>query len=410
MINPISKFFLHEYQVNAEGGIIYVDNKVKEWLESFKGDGYLEKSSKENSIYEKITRSGFSETPFSIPKSKLPKISVIIVLYNSKLWIENLEKMFNSLSDWLYEIVVVDNGSTDNCLIELEKRIKKIKKIQFHSSQSFASAVNHGVNNAIGDLFLIINPDIFITKSAFLSLINSYFENNNVGAISPKLLLMRLPGFLNGIGNIVQPFYHGYDLGLGHLDLGQFDHITRLQSACFATILIPKESWIVIGELDESYPMYYEDADWCYRANDKGKPIIFSPESKVYHAFRDYSSDDKVRINTEKIYNITFGRGRFIRKNLNKKNRILFSFSYCVYDVVVSIYQLIFHQKNIASIIMKARTDCRKNSPKFFAENNSDRINKEFLEKQILASLEPKIKNGKPVLIINDLKKIILKN
>ena len=144
-----------------------------------------------------------------------------------------------------------------------------IKIIENKESKSFAAAVNQGCKLASGELFLIINPDVYIPKSSLWSLINFYQNNSDAAAIVPKLMLMKTPGFINGIGNVVPPFRWGYDLGLGHLDVGQFDHIKEVPSACFATVLIPREKWDTVGELDEEYPMYYEDSDWSYRARGK---------------------------------------------------------------------------------------------------------------------------------------------
>ncbi len=202
-----------------------------------------QRSNAEIEIYKKITKSGYEENLMIEPPENVPSISLILVTFNSEIWFENLKKMFINLSPWLHEIIVVDNGSKDGSYKGLSHSSNNIKIIENKESKSFAAAVNQGCKLASGELFLIINPDVYIPKSSLWSLINFYQNNSDAAAIVPKLMLMKTPGFINGIGNVVPPFRWGYDLGLGHLDVGQFDHIKEVPSACFATVLIPREKW-----------------------------------------------------------------------------------------------------------------------------------------------------------------------
>src|SRR5665648_21855 len=321
MSSFLEKFKLSKYQINSDGGMIYVDWKVKNWLDSIEKGGFSQKSDAEIEIYKKITKSGFEENLMIKPPENFPTISLIVVTYNSENWFENLRKMFTNLSPWLLEIIVVDNGSIDGSLDGLKQAEQPVKIIENKDSISFAAAVNQGINLASGELFLIINPDVYVPKSSLWSLINFYQIKSDAAAIVPKLMLMKTPGFINGIGNIVPPFRWGYDLGLGHLDVGQFDHIKEVPSACFAMVLIPKEKWILVGELDEIYPMYYEDSDWSYRARRKGFDILVDTNCLTYHAYRSYHQNKNERISKEKLYRVTYGRLVFVIKNINSPKR-----------------------------------------------------------------------------------------
>ncbi len=408
MVNFLTDYFLHEYKVNPEGGTIYVDKRVKKWLDSFTKEAIEQKSKVEKEIYNRITKTGYEENPDISPPEIFPKISIVLVLYNSKYWVDNLVNMFESLFPWLHEIIVIDNGSTDDCLEALKKRYSSFINIQNQIPKSFASAVNQGIRIAKGDVFLIINPDIQIPKSSLWALINCYLEHPDAGAIAPKLLLMRSPGFINGVGNIIKPFKHGFDIGLGQLDFGQFDRIVELPSACFATILIPKNSWEEIGELDEEYPMYYEDSDWCYRLMEIDKKIFFAPKAKIYHAFKGYATDQD-EINQKKIQNITYGRLRFVHKQKKRIDKCLYLFSYSIYDFLLSFYLLFIKRKNIIPIMISVRKKIRnqtKNITTFNKRIVSKMNNQSFQIEEL--NINSRIMNGKPVLNWRNLKKLLL--
>jgi hypothetical protein len=395
MISFLERFKLTKYQVNPEGGTIYVDWNVKNWLDSFKGEDYSQKSLKEIEIYKKITKSGFEENLMIKPPENFPTISLIVVTFNSEIWFENLKKMFIELSPWLHEIIVVDNGSIDGSLDGLRKIEKTIFFIENEIPKSFAAAVNQGCNMASGELFLIINPDVQIPKSSLWSLINFYQNNSEAAAIVPKLMLMKTPGFINGIGNVVPPFRWGYDLGLGHLDVGQFDHIKEVPSACFATVLIPREKWKIVGELDEEYPMYYEDSDWSYRARGLGYKILAETSSIVYHAYRGNQENDE-EMSKEKLYNVTYGRLRFVSKNIPKPYSYNYFLSYAIFDLLYFLYIMIVKKFDLSYAESLTRS-WKKTLYKFYKKPqlNSRLINNILLKN---SNFNPKILDGFPIM------------
>jgi len=397
------RFKLRKYQVNPEGGIIFVDRKVEKWLDSFANGNFSGKTDREIDIYRRITKSGVDEDIEVLPPKSLPKISLVLVTYNSDFWMDNLNKMFSILADWLYEIIVIDNGSADHCVEKLVHN-EKISIIKNDLPLSFAAAVNQGCRIAKGDLFLLINPDAVITKSALFSLIDFYIGHPDAGAIVPKLLLLRTPGFINGVGNIVPFFRWGYDLGLGHLDVGQFDDMLEVPSACFATVLIPREKWISVGELDEGYPMYYEDSDWSYRARGMGYKINVDINSRVFHSFNN-SSKDFDMVNTKKLFDITYGRLRFITKLKPTIEFFLYLFTYFIFDICYVTYSL-FKYKNGSKSFKAILSGWTKYITQITSKNYS--MNKiKIIKTPITKYTRPRILNGFPYVkwdvLVNDI-------
>ncbi len=395
MVDLFARFRLTKYPVNSIGGQIYVDRKVRLWLDSFKGENCEKHTVREWEIYTKITNEGFEEDD-SIPEPiNYPRISIVVVLYNSSEWVKNLNSMFSNLEPWYFEVIVVDNGSRDQCLEGINLIGNKIKKIRKEHPLSFAAAVNEGIKAASGDLFLLINPDIWIPRSSLWSLINFYLQHPQAAAIAPKLMLMRTSGFINSIGNYVPYFRWGYDLGLGHLDLGQFDSIEKIPSACFATILIPREKWSEVGQLDEDYPMYYEDSDWCYRARGLGYAILLDGKARVYHSFNKHEGEG-MGINSGKLSSVSYGRLRFVQKNAYGFSSLLFIMSYFLFDLLYISYSAIkfgFHKSNSSSIIYGWKKFLKKKGiQKSSYENNP------FHEISDCGEKTPQVKMGMPKL------------
>lgn len=393
MVDIFSPFRLSKYQVNSRGGEIYVDRKIRAWLDGFKSEGNEKHSETEWKIYRQITREGFDEDESIQEPGVFPIISLVVVLYNSEEWVKNLNDLFTNLDPWLFEVIVIDNGSNDSAAEDIISVGTKVRKIRLETSLPFSAAVNEGVRAAAGELLLLINPDVWIPRSSLWELIHFYAKHSDAAAIAPKLMLMRTPGFINSVGNHVPLFRWGYDLGLGHLDLGQFDHIQEIEAACFASVLIPREKWAAVGKLDEGYPMYYEDSDWCYRARAMGYEILLAPKAKVYHDFGGNNGSE--RISSRKLENVTYGRLRFVIKNFPTYKRSIFLVSYWIFDVALSIF-LTFRKINFAykNQLMLAWKDYRDIS-RDTKNNHRDEIMEDILKKK---TISPQIKKGYPII------------
>lgn len=260
------------------------------------------------------------------------KVSVVIVGYNSRGW---LAECFASLFDQTLtplEIILVDNGSsdqTDDWATEYYPQVRVL-----YTNGSLASAINYGVEHANGDYFLILNPDVKLAPDALAQMVSIARLYPDCAAVAAKLRLLWTPGFINGLGNFVGAFSWGTDIALGHLDLGQFDHRQELPSACFAAALIPASAWEEVGPLDDGFPMYYEDSEWCYRARMQGYKIWAAPQALVFHAFSArLPSSEESQLTGPKLFRIAYGRFRFAGKLLGTRYRGIFMFRYLLEDV-----------------------------------------------------------------------------
>jgi len=256
-------------------------------------------------------------------------VSAVIVAYNSRAW---LAECLPSLAAQTYprlEVIVVDNASTDGVADWLAANFPAARYLRLDPAASLAAAINHGAQAATGQALLVLNPDIRLAPTAVAELVAVAQGQPNCGAVAALLKFTWAPHFVNGLGNYVRDTSWGTDLGLGHLDLGQFDAYTRVPSACYAATLIPRPVWDSVGPADPGFPMYYEDTEWSYRARLLGYDLLAAPRAVVYHAFgSQVPSGAAVPLAPSKLRRAVYGRWRFALKLLTGPTHQRFTRNY----------------------------------------------------------------------------------
>lgn len=267
------------------------------------------------------------ESPDAIPEAALAKkpspelpgparISAVLVTFNGENFIRpNLDSLYKQTLAPL-EIIVVDNVSTDATLDITGSDYPDVKIIRNKKNYHYARAVNIGVAAAQGDLVLILNQDLVMDPHFIEDLYRRYLEEENkelVAGVVPQMRFSKQPTIINGIGNFVTEKDWGSDNYFCAVDIGQFDNLRYVGSACFGAIMVTKHGWEKVGPLDKTYKSFYEDTDWSIRAHCAGMNLLAAPEAIVYHAFGgSYPSGLKLTF-------VAKNRMRFVFKNLKGK-------------------------------------------------------------------------------------------
>ena len=254
---------------------------------------------------------------------KLPTSSIVIVNYNGgplvSQCIESIRKYSRD-----YEIILVDNASTDNSLA-LTNPGPDLRVFKLLSNVGFANANNLGIKKSSGRYVLLVNSDTVVTRNWLDLLIKKAEEDPRIGLVTPKLLRPGNPTLLDSTGLL----YHYRtamcgDRGQGEIDRGQYDQLTELTSCGFACALVKRGLFAEIGLLDGKMFFYFEDLDFCLRARLAGWRVVFCPESTVYH-LRGASTRSENRIqvgNRSRGYPL-----RIILKSYQAKHVLLFGTS-----------------------------------------------------------------------------------
>jgi GT2 family glycosyltransferase len=222
-----------------------------------------------------------------------PKLTVECVESLEKLKIDNKDKL---------EVIIVDNGSSDNSLEELRKLRSKKFKIEVLAAIAnlgFAGGNNFGMKYALShgaDYIMILNNDTLVHQNLLNNLLNEITKDDKTGIVSPKIYFAK--GFefhkkykKNELGKVI--WYaggkidwnnvYGINIGVDEVDKGQFEKIKEIDFATGACLLIKANTVKQVGMFDEKYFMYLEDADLSQRIKKRGWKIIYVPTAVLWH-------------------------------------------------------------------------------------------------------------------------------
>lgn len=218
-----------------------------------------------------------------------PLVSVVIVNYNGKKYVEHCVKSILSATYPSLEVIVADNGSTDGSVPGLKEKFgrdRRFKVIEIGENKGPAFARNRGVEVASGKYIAFLDNDTEPERSWLEPLVETLESDPSLGACQCKLLLMNERDRIDYVGDYIS------NLGFliqrvpgGEIDTGQADSRDEILSAKSAAMIIRAKVFREIGGFDEDYFIYVEETDLAWRTWLKGSRIIFVPESRVYHEF-----------------------------------------------------------------------------------------------------------------------------
>lgn len=188
------------------------------------------------------------------------------------------------------EIIVADNGSTDDSLKVLAEQFPHIRTILFDHNYGFAEGYNKAIAQVECDLCLLLNSDVRV-EAGWLEPMLDYMEAHpEVAACQPKIRCEWAPekleyaGACGGyMGRMGFPFCRGRILGTVERDEGQYDSIATVAWATGAALLIRRNVYMEAGGLDARFFAHQEEIDLCWRLRSRGYGIVCIPQSVVYH-------------------------------------------------------------------------------------------------------------------------------
>lgn len=216
--------------------------------------------------------------------------SVIIPNWNGK---ELLSDCLHSLSCQSYadfEIIVVDNGSTDGSVEYLKTVFPKVQVISLDKNYGFAKAINEGVNVSLSAYVVFLNNDTQVDKDWLKNLVATAKKYTQAISISSKLLNFYDHKIIDGVGILINEVGQARSIGWKETDEGQYEDLTYIFGATGGAALFKRDDFIKVGMFDENYFMYSEEVDFAFRAQFLGYKSVCCLKAVVYHKHKATSS------------------------------------------------------------------------------------------------------------------------
>lgn len=218
-------------------------------------------------------------------------IAVIILNWNGHdLLNEYLPQVVATTDSAVADIIVADNGSSDNSVELLKTKFPEVKLLQFDTNHGFAQGYNLAIEQTQYKYTILLNSDV-ATAPGWITPLYEYMEANpNVGACQPKLLAYKQKddfecagasgGFIDRNG---YPYCRGRIFGTVEKDHGQYDDVISVFWATGAALMIRSQVYLTAGGLDKDFFAHMEEIDLCWRVLLMGYDIKVVPQSVAYH-------------------------------------------------------------------------------------------------------------------------------
>jgi GT2 family glycosyltransferase len=316
-----------------------------------------------------------------------PLVSIIIVNYNGRLF---LEKCMSSLMKQTYhaiEIILVDNGSADSSIDFIKREYPSIRIIANKENLGFAKGNNVGIKESKGEFIATLNNDTEVTPKWVEELVKGMDSNNKVGMCASKMLFMKNPQTINSTGISISRSGACWDRGISEHDLGQYESVEEVFGPCAGAAMYRKSMLEEIGLFDEEFHAYMEDTDLAFRGRLAGWKCLYMPGAVVYHIHGGtggYESD----------YTIYYGNRNILWNSFkNFPNHFLISSLPWIIGRNIGVIPY-YISKGYGNTILRSKIDALKGIPKMLAKRSNRPMEKNKIRRFVRtwAEIRPVLK------------------
>lgn len=216
--------------------------------------------------------------------------SVVIPSWNGQKFLRTCLNSLKRQTLKNFEVIIVDNGSTDNSLEYLRRYFPDYRVIALDKNYGFARAVNEGIKASKSDKIILLNNDTESDPKYLEYLVKASLKHPQVGFIAAKMINFYDRSRIDSAGDALDVVGHSYNIGLGQKDDGSFDEEGECFMATGGGSLFRKKMFNKVGLFDEDFFTYMEDVDLCLRAQLRGFKGWYEPRAICYHIRKGTSS------------------------------------------------------------------------------------------------------------------------
>src|SRR5437868_791264 len=185
------------------------------------------------------------------------RVSVVIPNWNGAHLLKDCLTSLRNQTFTNFELIIIDNGSTDESIEVIEKTFPKAIVIKLEKNIGFSPAVNLGIKKASGEYIILLNNDTKADKDAIKYLVKTASEHQDVGMVTAKLLNFHKPDLIDAAGDYIDSVGHGSNIGLGEKDGEKFNQPGHVFTVTGGGSLFKKEVFEKVGFFDDDYFDYF---------------------------------------------------------------------------------------------------------------------------------------------------------
>jgi len=315
-------------------------------------------------------------------KISQPLVSIIILNYNANQLILDCIESITKTNYENFEIIVVDNASTDNSHIKCKEKFEKIRLIENEKNLGYCEGNNVGIKNAKGELIVILNPDTIVHPDWLSELIRVYNEHGEA-LYQPKHLSLNEKSVIMSTGNMMHIFGFGYAREKGKKDVNQYNEIEQIGYASGTCLFAPVSVLNKVGLLDPFIFLYHDDLDLGWRAAQLGIKSYYVPSSIIYHA-ESYS----LKWNSEKFFWLERNRKYCLLTHYSKDTYSKISSTLALVDLLIWLF---YFSKGFLGSKIRAELDIRRNKKKISERYEQLENRKKISDKDLVMNFPDKI-------------------
>lgn len=210
------------------------------------------------------------------------KVTVVIPNYKGEKYLIPCLEALYEMTEIQMQVIVVDNGSTDDCIERAKTLYPDTEFILFEKNYGFCHAVNAGIRASHSPYVILLNNDTKVRKGFVENLLRSIQENERCFSVEAKMLQYNDSTKMDSAGTFYNALGWAFARGRdGEAD--KFDRPCRVFAACAGAAIYRRDVFEKIGYFDERHFAYLEDIDVGYRARIHGYVNLYEPTAEVIH-------------------------------------------------------------------------------------------------------------------------------
>lgn len=219
-----------------------------------------------------------------IPESSQPSVTVCILNWNCGDYLEACLSAIYGQSYANFEIILVDNGSTDGSVAFVRERFPELIIHETGRNLGYGAGNNVVLRSLTSDIALLLNPDVILSPDCLAQLVETMTINPEIGVAGCKLWYPGGEVLQHAGGMITEPQAFPGHFGIREVDSGQYDTLRDVDYVIGAAFAVRREALNKAGLFDEGIFLYFEDVDLCFRIRQAGYRVVYVPSATGIHS------------------------------------------------------------------------------------------------------------------------------